>query len=183
MMPIEDVFSVRDRGTIAIGRIERGRVRAGDEVEIVGLRQAVRVVVTAVEVFKKPWTTGAAEESVGLLLRGVEKSDLEPGQVIAAPGSIKAYTRFQAHVHVVPKDESIEGMPLVTGDRPRFHLRTADVDGTINLSEGVDAILPGRDGVISVELAVPVALETGLSFMLRDGGRTLANGIVTALVP
>jgi elongation factor Tu len=180
LMPVEDVFSIKGRGTVVTGRIERGVVKVGDEVEIVGLAEASRrVVVTGVEMFQKTLDQGQAGDNVGCLLRGVERNEIERGQVLARPGSIKPLTRFSAEVYVLSKEEGGRHTPFFPGYRPQFYIRTTDVTGAIELPEGVEMVMPGDNIQMGVELIVPVAIEEGLRFAIREGGRTVGAGVVT----
>jgi elongation factor Tu len=182
LMPIEDVFSISGRGTVVTGRIERGQVKVGEEVEIVGFKPTEKKVVTGVEMFRKLLDSGVAGDNVGILLRGVEKEDVERGQVLAKPGSIKPHTKFKAEVYVLSKDEGGRHTPFFNGYRPQFYFRTTDVTGTLNLNEGVEMIMPGDNTSVSVELIAPVALEKGARFAIREGGRTVGAGSVTEIV-
>lgn len=182
LMPVEDVFSITGRGTVGTGRIERGRVRVGDEVEIVGLGAHRKTVVTGVEMFRKVLDEGIAGDNVGLLLRGVEKDELERGMVVAAPGSITPHTKFKANVYVLKKEEGGRHTPFFTGYRPQFYFRTTDVTGTIKLPEGVEMVMPGDNVVMEVELLKPIALEKELRFAIREGGRTVGAGVVTEIL-
>ena len=179
LMPIEDVFSISGRGTVVTGRIERGQVKVGEEVEIVGFKPTEKKVVTGVEMFRKLLDSGQAGDNVGILLRGVEKEDVERGQVLAKPGSIKPHTKFKAEVVVLTKEEGGRHTPFFNGYRPQFYFRTTDVTGTLNLNEGVEMIMPGDNTSVSVELIAPVALEKGARFAIREGGRTVGAGSVT----
>jgi elongation factor Tu len=182
LMPIEDVFSISGRGTVVTGRVERGRVTVGDEVEIVGFRPTEKKVVTGVEMFRKLLDEGVAGDNVGVLLRGVEKDDVERGQVLAKPGSITPHTKFKATVYVLSKEEGGRHTPFFNGYRPQFYIRTTDVTGTLHLSEGVEMIMPGDNTSVSVELISPVALEKGARFAIREGGRTVGAGSVTEII-
>jgi elongation factor Tu len=182
LMPIEDVFSISGRGTVVTGRVERGRVKVGDEVEIVGFRPTEKKVVTGVEMFRKLLDEGVAGDNVGVLLRGVEKDDVERGQVLAKPGSITPHTKFKATVYVLSKEEGGRHTPFFNGYRPQFYIRTTDVTGTLHLSEGVEMIMPGDNTSVSVELISPVALEKGARFAIREGGRTVGAGSVTEII-
>jgi elongation factor Tu len=182
MMPIEDVFSISGRGTVVTGRIERGQVKVGEEIEIVGFKPTEKKVVTGVEMFRKLLDAGVAGDNVGVLLRGVEKSDVERGQVLAKPNSIKPHTKFKAEVYVLSKDEGGRHTPFFNGYRPQFYIRTTDVTGTLNLGEGVEMIMPGDNTQISATLIAPVALEKGARFAIREGGRTVGAGTVTEIV-
>jgi elongation factor Tu len=182
LMPVEDVFSIKGRGTVVTGRIERGVVKIGDEVEIVGLAEASRkVIVTGVEMFQKTLDQGQAGDNVGCLLRGVERTDIERGQVLAKPGSIKPLTKFSAEVYVLSKEEGGRHTPFFPGYRPQFYIRTTDVTGAIELPEGVEMVMPGDNIQMGVELITPVAIESGLRFAIREGGRTVGSGVVTAV--
>jgi elongation factor Tu len=182
LMPIEDIFSISGRGTVVTGRIERGKVKVGEEVEIVGFKPTEKKVVTGVEMFRKILDSGEAGDNVGVLLRGVEKEDVERGQVLAKPGSIKPHTKFKAEVYVLGKDEGGRHTPFFNGYRPQFYLRTTDVTGTLKLNEGVEMIMPGDNTSVSVELIAPVALEKGARFAIREGGRTVGAGSVTEII-
>ncbi|MCA1669128.1 MAG: elongation factor Tu [Thermomicrobia bacterium] len=182
LMPVEDVFSIKGRGTVVTGRIERGIVKIGDEVAIVGLAAAERkVIVTGVEMFQKTLDQGQAGDNVGCLLRGVERADIERGQVLAKPGSIKPLQKFAAEVYVLGKDEGGRHTPFFPGYRPQFYIRTTDVTGAIELPEGVEMVMPGDNIQMKVELITPVAIEEGLRFAIREGGRTVGAGVVTSL--
>ena len=182
LMPIEDVFSISGRGTVVTGRIERGQVKVGEEIEIIGFKPSEKKVVTGVEMFRKLLDSGQAGDNVGVLLRGVEKDDIERGQVLAKPGSIKPHTKFKAEVYVLSKDEGGRHTPFFNGYRPQFYLRTTDVTGTLNLNEGVEMIMPGDNTSVTVELIAPVALEQGARFAIREGGRTVGAGSVTEVI-
>ena len=182
LMPIEDVFSISGRGTVVTGRIERGTVKVGEEIEIIGFKPTEKKVVTGVEMFRKLLDSGQAGDNVGILLRGVEKEDVERGQVLAKPGSIKPHTKFKAEVVVLTKEEGGRHTPFFNGYRPQFYFRTTDVTGTLNLNEGVEMIMPGDNTSVSVELIAPVALEKGARFAIREGGRTVGAGSVTEII-
>ncbi len=182
LMPIEDVFSISGRGTVVTGRIEQGRVQVGDEVEIVGIRETRKTVVTGVEMFRKVLDEGIAGDNVGCLLRGVGKDEVERGQVLAAPGSITPHTKFKAEVYVLTKEEGGRHTPFTTGYRPQFYFRTTDVTGTIELPEGVEMVMPGDNAEFEVELIAPIAMEEGLRFAIREGGRTVGAGVVTKII-
>ncbi len=183
LMPVEDVFSITGRGTVGTGRIERGVIKTGNEVEIVGLRSDIRkTVVTGVEMFRKILDEGQAGDNVGLLLRGVEKEELDRGMVVAKPGSITPHTKFNAEVYVLTKDEGGRHTPFFTGYRPQFYFRTTDVTGDIRLPEGVEMVMPGDNINMVVELISPIALEEGLRFAIREGGNTVGAGVVTDIV-
>lgn len=180
LMPVEDVFSIKGRGTVATGRIERGIVKMNDEIEILGLGKEVKkTVVTGVEMFHKQFDTAEAGMNVGLLLRGVDKEQIERGQVLCKPGSVKAHKNFEAEVYVLKKEEGGRHTPFMTGYRPQFFLRTTDVTGNITLKSGVEMIMPGDNAKIDVELIYDVAMEEGLRFAIREGGRTVGAGVVT----
>jgi elongation factor Tu len=182
MMPIEDVFSISGRGTVVTGRIERGQVKVGEEIEIVGFKPTEKKVVTGVEMFRKLLDSGVAGDNVGILLRGVEKADVERGQVLAKPGSIKPHTKFKAEVYVLSKDEGGRHTPFFNGYRPQFYIRTTDVTGTLHLGEGVEMIMPGDNTQIEATLISPTALEKGARFAIREGGRTVGAGTVTEIL-
>jgi elongation factor Tu len=182
LMPIEDIFSISGRGTVVTGRIEQGRVKVGEEVEIVGIRPTVKKVVTGVEMFKKLLDEGEAGDNVGLLLRGTERKDVERGQVVARPGSITPHTRFKGEVYVLTKEEGGRHTPFFTGYRPQFYFRTTDVTGTATLPEGVEMVMPGDNVTIEVRLITPIAMDRGLRFAIREGGRTVGAGTVTEIL-
>ena len=183
LMPIEDVFGIKGRGTVATGRIERGIVKVGDNVEIVGMREDIRtVVVTGVEMFQKTLDTGEAGDNVGCLLRGIERADIERGQVLAKPGSIKPHKTFKAQVYVLSKEEGGRHTPFFNGYRPQFYVRTTDVTGSIKLPEGVEMVMPGDNIEMTVELLQPVAMEVGVKFAIREGGRTVGAGNCTQVI-
>jgi elongation factor Tu len=181
LMPIEDVFGIKGRGTVVTGRVERGRVRVGESVEIVGFGERRGVVVTGVEMFQKTLDEGVAGDNVGCLLRGVERDEVERGQVLAKPGSIKPHTRVHAEVYVLSKEEGGRHTPFFPGYRPQFYIRTTDVTGSIGLPEGVEMVMPGDNVQMGVELITPVAIEEGLRFAIREGGRTVGAGVVTSI--
>ncbi len=182
LMPVEDVFGIKGRGTVVTGRIERGVVKVGDEIEIVGLGETRKTVVTGVEMFQKTLDTGEAGDNVGCLLRGIEREDIERGQVLAKPGSITPHKKFDAEVYVLSKDEGGRHTPFLPGYRPQFYIRTTDVTGTIGLPEGVEMVMPGDNVKMTVELITPVAVEEGLRFAIREGGRTVGAGAVTKII-
>lgn len=182
LMPVEDVFSITGRGTVATGRIERGQVKVNEEVEIVGIRETSKTTVTGVEMFRKLLDFGQAGDNVGLLLRGLKKEDIERGQVIAKPGSITPHKKFKAEVLVLTKDEGGRHTPFFDKYRPQFYFRTTDVTGTIILAEGVEMVNPGDNVNLDVELISPIAMEEGLRFAVREGGRTIGAGVVTKIV-
>jgi elongation factor Tu len=182
LMPIEDIFSITGRGTVVTGRIERGVVKVGDEVEIVGFRETRRTVVTGVEMFRKILDEGQAGDNVGCLLRGIDKDEVERGQVLARPGSIRPYRKFRAEVYVLTKDEGGRHTPFFNGYRPQFYFRTTDVTGVCALPAGVEMVMPGDNVAMTVELITPVALEKELRFAIREGGRTVGAGVVTEVL-
>jgi elongation factor Tu len=182
LMPVEDVFSISGRGTVVTGRIERGRIKVGEEVEIVGIRPTQKTVVTGVEMFRKVLDEGIAGDNVGLLLRGIERTEVERGQVVAKPGTITPHTKFRAEVYVLTKEEGGRHTPFFNGYRPQFYFRTTDVTGTIRLPEGVEMVMPGDNVSLEVELITPIALERGLRFAIREGGRTVGAGSITDIL-
>ena len=182
LMPIEDVFSISGRGTVVTGRVERGKVKVGEEMEIVGFRPTMKKVVTGVEMFRKLLDEGVAGDNIGVLLRGTEKDDVERGQVLAKPGSITPHTKFKAEVYVLTKEEGGRHTPFFNGYRPQFYLRTTDVTGSMYLGEGVEMIMPGDNTEITAELITPVAIEKGSKFAIREGGRTVGAGTVTEIL-
>ncbi|MGK9451527.1 elongation factor Tu [Acidithiobacillus caldus] len=182
LMPIEDVFSISGRGTVVTGRIERGVVKVGDEIEIVGLRPTSKTTVTGVEMFRKILDQGQAGDNVGVLLRGTKKDEVERGQVLAKPGSIKPHTRFEAEVYVLSKEEGGRHTPFFNGYRPQFYFRTTDVTGAVELPEGVEMVMPGDNIQFKVTLIAPIAMEEGLRFAVREGGRTVGAGVVSKVV-
>ena len=182
LMPVEDVFTITGRGTVATGRVERGTVKVQDEVEIVGLSEKARkTVVTGVEMFRKLLDQAEAGDNIGTLLRGVERKEIERGQVLAKPGSIKPHTKFDAEVYVLTKEEGGRHTPFFPGYRPQFYFRTTDVTGVITLPEGVEMVMPGDNIKMSIDLITPIAMEEGLRFAIREGGRTVGAGVVTAI--
>lgn len=182
LMPIEDIFSISGRGTVVTGRIERGRIKVGEEVEIVGIRETQRKVVTGVEMFRKMLDEGQAGDNVGLLLRGTDKDDVERGQVLAAPGSITPHTKFKAEAYILTKEEGGRHTPFFTGYRPQFYFRTTDVTGDVKLPEGTEMVMPGDNVSIEVSLITPIAMEKGLRFAIREGGRTVGAGTITDIL-
>jgi elongation factor Tu len=182
LMPIEDIFSIQGRGTVVTGRIESGIVKVGEEVEIVGFRETRKTVVTGVEMFKKLLDEGRAGDNVGLLLRGIDKDDVERGQVLAKPGSITPHARFKAEVYVLSKEEGGRHTPFFNGYRPQFYFRTTDVTGVAKLPEGTEMVMPGDNVTMTVELITPVAMAKGLRFAIREGGRTVGAGTVTEVL-
>jgi elongation factor Tu len=182
LMPVEDVFSIKGRGTVVTGRVDRGRVKVNDTMEIVGIKATQSTVVTGVEMFRKLLDEGQAGDNVGLLLRGVEKEQVERGQVVAAPGSVKPHTEFEAEVYVLAKEEGGRHTPFFTGYRPQFYIRTTDVTGEVALPTGVEMVMPGDSTKMNVKLIVPVALEDGVRFAIREGGHTVGAGVVTKII-
>jgi len=182
LLPIEDVFSISGRGTVVTGRVERGIVKVGDEIEIVGLRDTQKKTVTGVEMFKKLLDQGQAGDNVGVLLRGVERTDVERGQVLCKPGSIKPHTKFKGKVYILSKDEGGRHTPFFNNYRPQFFIRTTDVTGSTKLPSGVEMVMPGDDVELEIELIAPIAIEKGLKFAIREGGRTVGAGTVTEIL-
>jgi len=182
LMPVEDVFTISGRGTVVTGKVERGTLKPGEEVEIVGLRPTVKTVATSLEMFRKILDEALPGDNVGVLLRGVGKDDVERGQVLAKPGSIKPHTKFKAEVYVLKKEEGGRHTPFFNGYRPQFYFRTTDVTGVVKLPEGVEMVMPGDNVELEVELIKPVALEEGLRFAIREGGRTVGAGVVTKII-
>jgi elongation factor Tu len=182
LMPVEDVFSITGRGTVATGRIERGRVKVGEEVQLVGFGAEKKTTVTGIEMFRKLLDEGVAGDNVGLLLRGVEKIDIERGMVLAKPGSVTPHTRFEAEVYVLGKDEGGRHTPFFKGYRPQFYFRTTDVTGAVELPAGVEMVMPGDNIQVTIELITPVAMDEGLRFAIREGGRTVGAGVVTKIL-
>ncbi len=182
LMPVEDVFSITGRGTVATGRVDRGRVKVGEAVEIVGLRDTQKSVVTGVEMFRKLLDHGEAGDNIGVLLRGIEKDQVERGQVVAAPGSITPHRKFKASVYVLTKEEGGRHTPFFTGYRPQFYFRTTDVTGTVQMTEGVEMVMPGDNVGLEIELIMPIAMEKELRFAIREGGRTVGAGVITEVV-
>jgi elongation factor Tu len=181
-MPVEDVFSISGRGTVATGRIERGIVKVGEEVEIVGLKATTKTVVTGVEMFRKLLDEGQAGDNVGCLLRGLKREEVERGQVLAKPGSITPHTKFKAEVYVLTKEEGGRHTPFFNGYRPQFYFRTTDVTGSVQLPAGVEMIMPGDNITMEVELITPIAMEKELRFAIREGGRTVGAGVVAEVI-
>jgi elongation factor Tu len=182
LMPIEDVFSISGRGTVVTGRVERGKVKVGDEVEIVGLRDTTKTTCTGVEMFRKLLDEGVAGDNVGVLLRGTKRDDVERGQVLAKPGSITPHTKFEAEVYVLSKEEGGRHTPFFGGYRPQFYFRTTDVTGAVDLPEGVEMVMPGDNVKMTVSLIAPIAMEEGLRFAVREGGRTVGAGVVAKII-
>ena len=182
LMPVEDVFSISGRGTVVTGRVERGVIKAGEEVEIIGFTATQKTVATSVEMFRKILDQGQAGDNIGILLRGTKKDEVERGQVIAKPGSITPHTKFKGKVYILTKEEGGRHTPFFTGYRPQFYLRTTDVTGVARLPEGVEMVMPGDNVTLSIELVTPVALENELRFAIREGGRTVGAGVVTEII-
>jgi elongation factor Tu len=182
LMPVEDIFTIQGRGTVATGRIERGQVKVNEAVEIVGIKETKNTVVTGVEMFKKLLDSGMAGDNVGLLLRGIERKEIERGQVIAKPGSITPHTKFKAEAYVLTKEEGGRHTPFFTGYRPQFYFRTTDVTGVAHLPQGVEMVMPGDNIQMEIELIAPIAMEKGLRFAIREGGRTVGAGTVSEVV-
>ncbi|MGA1735136.1 MAG: EF-Tu/IF-2/RF-3 family GTPase, partial [Pseudomonadales bacterium] len=182
LMPIEDVFSISGRGTVVTGRVERGIVKVGDEVAIVGIKDTTKTTVTGVEMFRKLLDEGRAGENVGVLLRGTKRDEVERGQVLAKPGSITPHTKFEAEVYVLSKDEGGRHTPFFKGYRPQFYFRTTDVTGTCELPEGVEMVMPGDNVKLAVDLIAPIAMDEGLRFAIREGGRTVGAGVVAKII-
>jgi elongation factor Tu len=182
LMPVEDVFSISGRGTVATGRVERGIVKVGEEVEIIGLRATTKTVVTGVEMFRKLLDQGEAGDNVGCLLRGTKREEIERGQVLAAPGSITPHTKFKAEAYVLTKEEGGRHTPFFTNYRPQFYFRTTDVTGTVQLPEGTEMVMPGDNVTMTVELIQPIAMDEGLRFAIREGGRTVGAGVVAKII-
>jgi elongation factor Tu len=181
-MPVEDVFSISGRGTVVTGRIERGIIKVGEEIEIVGIKDTVKTICTGVEMFRKLLDQGEAGDNVGLLLRGTKREDVERGQVLAKPGSIKPHTDFDAEVYILSKEEGGRHTPFFKGYRPQFYFRTTDVTGTIELPEDKEMVLPGDNISMKVSLIAPIAMEEGLRFAIREGGRTVGAGVVAKII-
>jgi elongation factor Tu len=181
LMPVEDVFSISGRGTVATGRIERGKIKVGEEVEVVGMKATTKTVVTGVEMFRKLLDEGLAGDNVGCLLRGIKREDIERGQVLAKPGSITPHTKFQAEAYVLTKEEGGRHTPFFNGYRPQFYFRTTDVTGVCTLPEGTEMVMPGDNVQVKVDLITPIAMDEGLRFAIREGGRTVGAGVVTKI--
>ncbi|HEY5289427.1 MAG TPA: elongation factor Tu, partial [Caulobacteraceae bacterium] len=182
LMPVEDVFSISGRGTVVPGRVERGVVKVGEEVEIVGIRPVQKTICTGVEMFRKLLDQGQAGDNVGVLLRGTKREDVERGQVLCKPGSVKPHTKFMAEAYILTKEEGGRHTPFFTNYRPQFYFRTTDVTGIVSLPEGTEMVMPGDNVSISVELIVPIAMEEKLRFAIREGGRTVGSGVVAKIV-
>ena len=181
LMPIEDVFSISGRGTVVTGRVERGIVNVGDDVEIVGIKETTKTVCTGVEMFRKLLDQGEAGDNIGALLRGTKREDVERGQVLAAPGSITPHTKFKAEAYILTKDEGGRHTPFFTNYRPQFYFRTTDVTGMVHLPDGVEMVMPGDNIAMSIELIAPIAMDQGLRFAIREGGRTVGAGVVASV--
>jgi len=182
LMPVEDVFSIKGRGTVATGRIERGVVKVNEQIEIIGLKDTKKTVVTGVEMFRKTLDEGQAGDNVGILIRGIEKEEIERGQVLAKPGSVTAHTEFEAEVYILTKEEGGRHTPFFSGYRPQFYVRTTDVTGEIKLPDGVEMVMPGDNAKMTVKLIQPVAMEQGFHFAIREGSRTVGAGVVTKII-
>jgi elongation factor Tu len=182
LMPVEDVFSISGRGTVATGRVESGVVKTGEEVEIVGIKETKKSVCTGVEMFRKLLDTGEAGDNVGILLRGIERDDIERGQVLCKPGSITPHTKFEAQAYVLKKDEGGRHTPFFTKYRPQFYFRTTDVTGEVELPAGTEMVMPGDDAKFTVKLITPIAMAEKLNFAIREGGRTVGAGVVTKII-
>jgi len=182
LMPIEDVFSISGRGTVVTGRVERGVIHVGDNIEIVGIRPTAKTVCTGVEMFRKLLDEGRAGDNIGVLLRGTKRDEVERGQVVAEPGSIKPYTKFKAEVYILSKEEGGRHTPFFSGYRPQFYFRTTDVTGVLTLPEGVEMVMPGDNVTIEAELITPIAMEKELRFAIREGGRTVGAGVVSDII-
>ena len=182
LLPIEDVFSISGRGTVVTGRVERGIVKVGEEVEIIGLKDTVKTTCTGVEMFRKLLDEGRAGENVGVLLRGTKREDIERGQVLAKPGSIKPHTRFEAEIYVLSKEQGGRHTPFFKGYRPQFYFRTTDLTGSCELPEGIEMVMPGDNVKLDVTLIAPIAMEDGLRFAIREGGRTVGAGVVAKII-
>lgn len=181
LMPVEDVFSIKGRGTVVTGRVERGAIKVNEEIEIVGLKETKKTVVTGLEMFRKTLDEAMAGDNVGVLLRGVEKDDVERGQILAKPGSITPHTQFDAEVYILSKEEGGRHTPFFTGYKPQFYIRTADVTGDVTLPEGIEMVMPGDNAKMKVKLIVPVAMEEGLRFAIREGSKTVGAGVITKI--
>jgi elongation factor Tu len=182
LMPVEDVFSISGRGTVVTGRVERGQIKVGEEVEIVGIRPTVKTTCTGVEMFRKTLDQGQAGDNVGLLLRGTKRDDVERGQVVAKPGSITPHTKFKAETYILSKEEGGRHTPFFNGYRPQFYFRTTDVTGVVTLPEGVEMVMPGDNVSITGSLIMPIAMEKELRFAIREGGRTVGAGVISEII-
>jgi elongation factor Tu len=181
LMPIEDVFSISGRGTVVTGRVERGIVKVGEEIEIVGIKETVKTTCTGVEMFRKLLDSGEAGDNVGVLLRGTKREDVERGQVLSAPGSIKPFSKFKGEAYILTKDEGGRHTPFFSNYRPQFYFRTTDVTGAVELPSGTEMVMPGDNIAITVELIAPIAMDEGLRFAIREGGRTVGAGVVSSI--
>ena len=181
-MPVEDVFSISGRGTVVTGRVERGVIKVGEEIEIVGIRETQKTTCTGVEMFRKLLDQGEAGDNIGALLRGVGREDVQRGQVLAAPGSITPHTKFKGEAYILTKDEGGRHTPFFTNYRPQFYFRTTDVTGVVTLEDGVEMVMPGDNITMNVELIAPIAMDEGLRFAIREGGRTVGAGVVASIV-
>ncbi|NNG02721.1 MAG: elongation factor Tu, partial [Inquilinus sp.] len=182
LMPIEDVFSISGRGTVVTGRVERGVVKVGEEIEIVGIKDTVKTVCTGVEMFRKLLDQGEAGDNIGALLRGTKRDDVERGQVLAKPGSITPHTKFKAEAYILTKEEGGRHTPFFTNYRPQFYFRTTDVTGVVHLPDGTEMVMPGDNTTMTVELIAPIAMDEGLRFAIREGGRTVGAGVVASII-
>ncbi|MCK7612250.1 EF-Tu/IF-2/RF-3 family GTPase, partial [Roseibium sediminicola] len=182
LMPIEDVFSISGRGTVVTGRVERGIVKVGEEVEIVGIKDTTKTTVTGVEMFRKLLDSGEAGDNIGALIRGVGREEVERGQVLCKPGSVTPHTKFKAEAYILTKEEGGRHTPFFTNYRPQFYFRTTDVTGVVSLPEGTEMVMPGDNVSVDVELIVPIAMEEGLRFAIREGGRTVGAGVVASII-
>jgi elongation factor Tu len=182
LMPIEDVFTITGRGTVVTGKVEQGKIKVGDKVQLVGIKDTQDTTVTGVEMFRKLMDEGQAGDNVGLLIRGIEREQVERGMVVAAPGSITPHTKFQGEVYVLTKEEGGRHTPFFTGYRPQFYFRTTDITGTLHLPEGVEMVMPGDNITITAELLHPIAMQQELRFAIREGGRTVGAGVVTKII-
>ena len=181
-MPVEDVFSISGRGTVATGRVERGIIKVGEEVEIVGIKATVKSTVTGVEMFRKLLDEGRAGDNIGALLRGVKREDIERGQVLAKPGSITPHTKFKAEAYILSKEEGGRHTPFFNGYRPQFYFRTTDVTGIVDLPAGIEMVMPGDNVAVTINLITPIAMDEGLRFAIREGGRTVGAGVVSSII-
>ena len=182
LMPVEDVFSISGRGTVATGRVERGIVKVGEEVEIVGMKTTAKTTVTGVEMFRKLLDEGRAGDNIGALLRGVKREDIERGQVLAKPGSITPHTKFKAEAYILTKEEGGRHTPFFNGYRPQFYFRTTDVTGIVELPAGTEMVMPGDNVSVQINLITPIAMDEGLRFAIREGGRTVGAGVVASII-
>ena len=182
LMPIEDVFSISGRGTVVTGRVERGVIKVGEEIEIVGIKETAKTTCTGVEMFRKLLDSGEAGDNVGVLLRGTKREEVERGQVLSAPGSIKPYSKFKGEAYILTKDEGGRHTPFFSNYRPQFYFRTTDVTGAVELPSGTEMVMPGDNIAISVELITPIAMDEGLRFAIREGGRTVGAGVVSKIL-